>query len=98
LKILSDAVATTVSRFELVDIKKPHQGWRSIGNKPIDIDELGGQWKTDFTHGAKHILKNTWVAASDNNYDAKLWVHMHPYGSQGHIMEGFWCPRSSAGI
>ena len=31
--------------------------------------------------GVSHILEETWVKASEAHYDAKLWPHVHPFGT-----------------
>ena len=35
----------------------------------------------------KHLLEETWVPANDPHYDAKLWTHLHPYGTGSMLAE-----------
>ena len=46
-----------------------------------DDEVLNDQWCKDMQKGVSHILEETWVKASEAHYDAKLWPHVHPYGT-----------------
>ena len=36
------------------------------------------KWKNDVAQGARVLLKETYVKASDPHMDAKVFPHMHP--------------------
>ena len=81
LTILESAVASSHVRIEL-DVQHG-KGWRRTGIS-IDTqgeDGLGDAWCEDISLGARHILQMTYVPARDEHYDARLFPHVHPYGT-----------------
>ena len=81
LTILESAVASTHVRLEL-DVQHGN-GWRRTGSY-IDTqgeDGLGDAWREDISQGARHILQMTYVPAGDEHYDARVFPHVHPYGT-----------------
>ena len=60
------------------------KGWaRAAGEITIEekLDLLTPQWKEDLVAGAQVMMEETWVAASDPDYDAKVFVTAHPHGT-----------------
>ena len=54
----------------------------------IDTDkDLHKSWRKDISLGAEHILKTTHISANDRHLDAKLWPHMHVYGTGSLLAE-----------
>ena len=66
LEILSDVVAKEVNIFK-VDVQQEGRGWRRT-NTEISTDELGDSWREDVQTGAKYVLKETLIKASDPHY------------------------------
>ena len=87
LAILESAVASTHVRLEL-DVQHG-KGWRRTGTY-IDThgeDGLGDAWCEDISQGARHILQMTYVPAGDEHYDARVFPHVHPYGTGSLLSE-----------
>ena len=77
LKILNGIVGKSSVRIVVEDALFD-KNWRKV-NKAVD--DLGEHWRKDFAHGAHHMLQETWVKGTDYHYDAKLFPHLHPYGT-----------------
>ena len=59
-------------------------GWtRAAGEITVQEqpDLLTPQWKEDLVTGAQVMMEETWVAASDPDYDAKVFVTAYPHGT-----------------
>ena len=83
LQILENAVASQHVRLEIDVPGAEGRGWkrtRSFADTQDD-EVLNDQWCKDMQKGVSHILEETWVKASEAHYDAKLWPHVHPYGT-----------------
>ena len=59
------------------------RGWRRTHSFTETQDDhlLNAQWCKDIQKGASHLLEETWVKASEAHYDAKVFPHVHPYGT-----------------
>ncbi len=80
LKLLSDVIAKEVN---VLKIDAPHpsgRGWHRTDSE-ICTENLGESFAQDISSGAKYILEETWVKASDPHLDAKVWPHAHPHGT-----------------
>ena len=44
-------------------------------------ESLTKQWKEDLVTGSQVVMEETWVAASDPDYDAKVFPKVHPHGT-----------------
>ena len=82
LQILENAVGTQNVRMELDVPREDGRGWRRTHSFTETQDDhlLNAQWCKDVQKGASH-LEETWVKASEAHYDAKLFPHVHPYGT-----------------
>jgi len=54
-------------------------GWQSVGSMDLEADE-GRGWRAGLQEGAQQ-LRDLHVKANDPHYDAKLFPHIHPYGT-----------------
>ena len=83
LQILENAVGTQNVRLELDVPREDGRGWRRTHSftETQEDDLLNAQWCKDIQKGASHLLEETWVKASEAHYDAKLFPHVHPYGT-----------------
>ena len=83
LQILENAVGTQNVRMELDVPREDGRGWRRTHSFTETQDDhlLNAQWCKDIQKGASHLLGETWVMASEAHYDAKLFPHVHPYGT-----------------
>ncbi len=79
LEILNGIIGKSSVRI-VVDDALHNKSWRKV-NAAIDTSDLGDQWRRDFTQGAQQMLKETWVKATEPHYDAKVFPHLHPYGT-----------------
>ena len=73
-----------------MDVEGKTRGkWQSTGLviQTGDGTNLGEKWRQDISQGADHVLRESWVTASDPHYDAKLWPHLHPYSSGSLLSE-----------
>ena len=89
LKILEGAVGTQNVRLEIDVAPTEGRGWRRT-NSSIDTQHdavLNEQWRRDISSGATHLLQETWVPANDPHLDAKVWPHVHPYGTGSLLSE-----------
>ena len=70
-------------RLELDVPREDGRGWRRTHSftETQEDDLLSAQWCKDIQKGASHLLEETWVKASEAHYDAKLFPHVHPYGT-----------------
>ena len=76
-----DIVGTAHCRIQvdaLTDERSKHWNWKNTGSIELNLSD---KHKTDISRGADHILAQTQIKASDWHYDAKIWPHMHPYGT-----------------
>eukprot|EP00973_Karenia_brevis_P073327 10187404-Karenia_brevis.AAC.1 len=89
LSVFEDVVATQTSRFE-IDIPGPQgHGWKRT-NSVVEAEkdkDLNETWQKDISKGAAHLREETWVTVNDPHYDAKVFVHMHPYGTGSLLAE-----------
>jgi len=94
-----DIVATQTSRIEL-DVPGPEgRGWRSTGAF-VDMSAeatLDDKWRGAIAKGVHHLLEETYVSMSEPHYDAKVWPHVHPYGTGSLLAEpGSGSPQNHA--
>ncbi len=89
LSVFEDVVATQTSRIE-IDVPGPDgRGWRRV-DSVVDTQQdetLDETWRQDLAAGAAHLAEETWVAANEPHYDAKVFPHMHPYGTGSLLAE-----------
>ncbi len=94
LQIFSEAIGATACRIEIESPGATPNTWRKRGAIDTASEQrLDEKWKSDISLGAKHILQESWVSSSDPHYDAKLWPHMHPYGTGS-----LWSEVGSGGL
>jgi len=86
LQIYKDAIASTACRIAVDVPGQTKHTWQKTGLL-IDSDTFGDAWKRDICKGVDHILRTSYVTASDPHLDAKLWPHMHPYGTGSLLSE-----------
>jgi hypothetical protein len=90
LTIMEEVVATQACRIELDIPTEDGRGWRrtdSWADTQDDGHALDEAWRHDMSTGAAHLLEETWVPANDPHYDAKVFPHMHPYGTGSLLAE-----------
>ena len=95
LSLLEGFIASTNVRIELDVEGEGGRGWKRTGSV-IDTQndaDLGAGWARDISTGAKYILEHSYVTGGDDHYDARLFPHVHPYGT-GSVR----CERGSGGI
>ena len=83
LTIMEDVVATQTSRIEIDVPGADGRGWQRTGSY-VDVaadGALNEQWRQDMSQGAQHLREETYVHVSEPHYDAKVWPHIHPYGT-----------------
>ena len=89
MQVLENVVATQNSRIE-IDFPGPDgRAWQRSGSF-VDTQEdgtLDESWREDIAAGSRHLLEETWVPANDPHYDAKVWPHVHPYGTGSLLSE-----------
>ena len=86
IEIMSNVVAKEINVFK-IDVPSG-SGWkRSFSEISTQDADLGESWCQDISAGAKYVLEETWVKASDPHYDAKVWPVSHPHGSGSHMSE-----------
>ena len=54
-------------------------GWQNVGSMDLEANE-GRGWRAGLQEGAQQ-LRDLHVKANDPHYDAKLFPHIHPYGT-----------------
>ena len=90
LSIMEEVVATQHSRIEIdVPMGPADRGWRRV-EASVDTSSdpaLDDLWRRDIAKGAQHLREETWVPANDPHYDAKVWPHVHPYGTGSLLSE-----------
>eukprot|EP00973_Karenia_brevis_P096384 12431531-Karenia_brevis.AAC.1 len=89
LNVLEDVVATQTSRIEIDIPAEGGRGWQRT-NSVIDTQndkELNEVWRQNLSTGASHLRNETYVTANEPHYDAKTFVHMHPYGTGSLLAE-----------
>ena len=89
LNVMADVVATQTSRIELDVPGEGGRGWQGT-RRVVDIatdDTLGPQWRNDISQGAQHFRDETYVSVCEPHYDAKVWPHVHPYGTGSVLAE-----------
>ena len=66
-------------RLDLEVQTEGHADWRSVGS----LDMAPGQhlWRKRLRKGAQRLREDTIVKSTDPHYDAKLFPHVHPYGT-----------------
>ena len=84
LEIYKDAVGTAECRIA-VDVPNK-DSWQTSG-LVVNTKDMDDAWKQDISQGATHLLETTKIGANDPHLDAKLWVHMHPYGTGSLLSE-----------
>ena len=92
-------MATQTSRLEL-DVPGPDgRGWRNTGVS-VDVggeSTLDEQWQHAIASGVQHLQVETYVSMSEPHYDAKVWPHLHPYGTGSLLSEpGSGSPQNHA--
>ena len=94
-QILKDIVGTAACRIHVDRAGKTFGSWHPTGFSLNTADEatMDDKWRRDICAGADHVLKEAWVTARDPHFDAKLWPHLHPWGSGSLYSE-----RGSGGI
>ena len=99
LGAMEDVVASQYSRLEIDIPGEGGVGWSRTGSS-VDVadDEiLNEQWRRGITQGAQHIKEETFVKVGEPHVDAKLWPHMHPYGTGSMLAEpGAGNPKNHA--
>ncbi len=60
-------------------------GWRNVST--LDLPAGQHSWRGDLRSGAQQLREDTNVKASDAHYDAKLFPHVHPYGTGSLLSE-----------
>jgi hypothetical protein len=66
LEILSDVVAKEINILK-IDVPQEGRGWRRTDTE-ISTQELGDSWCEDVQAGAKYMLQETLIKASDPHY------------------------------
>ena len=90
LEIYKDIIGTCACRIQVDIPTGPRsKSWRSAG---LVIDtwkdpDLGQKWRDNVAEGAHHVLQESYVTSTDPHLDAKLWPHMHPYGTGSMLSE-----------
>ena len=99
LTIMEDVVATQASRIEIDVPGEGGRGWQRTGSV-VDVandDTLDPQWRQAISEGAQHLREETYVRVSEPHYDAKVWPHVHPYGTGSMLAEpGSGSPHNHA--
>jgi len=89
LSVMEDVVATQTSRIELDIPGEGGKGWQRTGSS-VDVagdGTLNEAWRRDIAQGAQHLREETYVRLSEPHYDAKVWPHVHPYGTGSLLAE-----------
>ncbi len=60
-------------------------GWRNVSS--LDLPAGQHSWREKLQRGAQQLREDTNVKASDAHYDAKLFPHVHPYGTGSLLAE-----------
>ncbi len=60
-------------------------GWRDVSS--MDLPAGRHPWREELQRGAQQLREDTNVKASDAHYDAKLFPHVHPYGTGSLLAE-----------
>ncbi len=82
LDILNGIIGKSSVRLS-VDEALQNKSWRKV-DRPIE--GLDDKWRKDFAQGVQ-LLKQTWVKATEPHYDAKVFPHLHPYGTGSLLSE-----------
>jgi len=82
LEILNGIVGKSSVRLS-VEEALANKHWRKVDKSIEGLDE---KWREDFTKGL-NLLKHTWVKATDPHVDAKVFPHLHPYGTGSLLSE-----------
>eukprot|EP00973_Karenia_brevis_P001467 199097-Karenia_brevis.AAC.1 len=89
LSVFEEVVATQSSRIELDIPGAEGRGWKRTGSS-VDTEqdeELNETWQKSISTGAAHLRDETWVTVNEPHYDAKVFVHVHPYGTGSLLAE-----------
>ena len=84
ISALSEAMA---KQDVIVRVDVPGEGGKGWARAPGEIaveekpDLLTQRWKEDLVTGAQVVMEESWVAASDPDYDAKVFPKVHPHGT-----------------
>ena len=73
LQVYKEIVGTASCRI-LVDVEGKACGkWQSTGLviQTGDDTNLGAKWRQDISQGADHVLRESWVTASDPHYERR---------------------------
>ena len=68
-----------------VQTNKSGSAWQNVGSS-VELGREGKSWRASLREGARQ-LKNLDVKAGDPHYDAKLFPHVHPYGTGSLLSE-----------
>ena len=60
-------------------------GWRNVSS--LELPAGRHPWREELQRGAQQLREDTNVKASDAHYDAKLFPHVHPYGTGSLLAE-----------
>jgi hypothetical protein len=88
LDLWEQIVASQHSRLE-VEVPTGGQGWSRTGSS-VDVAEdpaLDSRWQRHIQAGAQHLREETYVRFSEPHMDAKLFPHVHPYGTGSLLSE-----------
>ena len=89
LTVMEEVVASQHSRLELDVPGEGGRGWSRTGSS-VNLAEdavLDEQWCRDIQAGAQHLRDETYVRVCEPHMDAKVWPHVHPYGSGSLLAE-----------
>jgi len=89
LTVMEDVVATQTSRIEIDIPGEGGRGWQRTGSS-VEVEgdgTLNEAWRRDIAQGAQHLREETYVRLSEPHYDAKVWPHVHPYGTGSLLAE-----------
>ena len=77
LRVLNGIVGKSSVRIVVQDALQ-NNSWRKVN---AAVDGLGEQWCKSFAQGTQQVLHETWVKGNDHHLDAKIFPHLHPYGT-----------------
>ena len=89
LAAMADLVATQHPRLD-IDVRAANSSvWRNLST-PLTLDgdaALDPEVCQDIQAGVEYLGNETWVPANDPHYDAKVFPHIHPYGTGSLLSE-----------
>lgn len=77
--ILQNMVAKEVNVLKIDAPRAEGRGWKRTHSEIDTQKDLGEEWRRDMERGVRYVLEESHVKANDPHYDAKCYVHMHPY-------------------